>query len=62
LRTLIRRSPPEATRFLLDELACAIPGTQRMIRVSLKHFPARQRELLKQALSAKNQAGIIPPS
>ncbi len=62
LRTLTRRSPPEAARFLLDELACAIPGTQRMIRVSLEHFPERQRELLKQALSAKNQTGIIPPS
>jgi hypothetical protein len=62
LRTLTKRSPPESARFLLDELAREIPGTQRMIRTSLGHFPARQQELLKRALSVKKRTGIIPPS
>ena len=62
LRTLTRRSPPESARFLLDELAREVPGTQRMIRASLGHFPARQQELLKHALSVKKRTGIIPPS
>lgn len=62
LRTLTRRSPPESARFLLDELAREVPGTQRTIRASLGHFPARQQELLKHALSVKKRTGIIPPS
>lgn len=62
VRTLTRRSPPESARFLLDELAREVPGIQRMIRASLGNFPARQKELLKHALSAKNRTGIIPPS
>ena len=62
LRTLTRRSPPESARFLLDELAREIPGAQRMIRASLEHFPTRQQELLRRALSVKKRTGIIPQS
>jgi len=62
LRTLTRRSPPESARFLLDELAREVPGIQRMIRASLGHFPTRQQELLKHALSVKKRTDIIPPS
>lgn len=52
VRTLAKRSPPEATRFLLDELEGEIPGSRRMIRSLLESFPARQRDLLERALSA----------
>lgn len=52
VRTLAKRSPPEATRFLLDELAGEVPGSRRMIRSLLENFPIRQRDLLERALSA----------
>jgi len=52
VQTLAKRSPPEATRFLLDELAGEVPGSRRMIRSLLEDFPARQRDLLERALSA----------
>ncbi len=50
VRTLAKRSPPEATRFLLDELACEIPGSRRMISSLLEDFPTRQHDILESAL------------
>lgn len=49
---LARRSPPEAARFLTDELAKGDVGVRRMIEDTLSAFPRRQRELLQRALSA----------
>jgi len=59
ISTLARRSPPEAARFLMDELARGSGGAIRMVQNTLENFPARQRSLLEHALSVKNQAGII---
>ncbi len=49
---LARRSPPEAARFLTDELAKGDAGVRRMIQDTLTAFPKRQRELLQRTLSA----------
>ena len=59
INALAMRSPPEAARFLMDELARGSRGTKRMVKNTLEKFPIPQRELLERALSAKNQAGII---
>jgi hypothetical protein len=48
---LARRSPPEAARFLTDELANGESGARRMIRETLSAFPRHQRELLRRTLS-----------
>jgi hypothetical protein len=56
---LARRSPPEAARFLMDELARGSRVTKRMVQNTMENFPIRQRDLLERALSAKNQTGII---
>lgn len=56
---LARRSPLEAARFLMDELKHESRSTKRMVQNSIEKFPARQRDLLERALSAKNQTGII---
>jgi hypothetical protein len=49
---LAHRSPPEAARFLTDELARGDAGARRMIENTLSAFPRRQRELLQRTLSA----------
>jgi hypothetical protein len=59
INALARRSPQEATRFLLDELATGNPGIKRVIQKTLESFPMRQRQLLERALSGKNRTGII---
>ena len=59
INALARRSPPEAARFLMDELTGGSPGAKRMVRNTMERFPVPQRDLLERALSAKNQAGII---
>jgi hypothetical protein len=48
---LARRSPPEAARFLLDELAKGGEGARRLARTTLPVFPSRQRELIERTLS-----------
>lgn len=59
INALSRRSPPEAVRFLMDELAHERESTRRLIRNTKENFPPRQRDLLERALSVKNQTGII---
>ncbi len=53
VETLVERSPPEAARFLMDEIAAAGTPAQNLTRNTLDLFPARQRELLESTLSAK---------
>jgi hypothetical protein len=52
IRSLARRSPQEAVRFLLDELVRNESTARRLIREVRDEFPPRQRELLERALSA----------
>jgi hypothetical protein len=59
ISALSRRSPPEAVRFLTDELVHGSEGTRRLIRNTKESFPNLQRDLLERALSVKNQTGII---
>jgi hypothetical protein len=59
---LARRSPPEATRFLLDEQKRRTRGIKRIIRETMKDFSSHQRTVLKRSLSTKNQTGIIKPT
>ncbi len=59
INALARRSPLEAARFLMDELAHGSGGTKRLVQNALKRFPIHQRDLLERTLSVKNQTGII---
>jgi hypothetical protein len=52
IRSLARRSPQEAARFLLDEQVRNDTTARRLIRDVRDAFPPRQRELLERALSA----------
>ena len=62
INALARRSPPEAARFLRDELASGGPGITRLVQNTLENFPKRQRQLLERALSTQNRTGIIQKS
>jgi hypothetical protein len=53
IETLVGRSPPEAARFLMDEIAASGTAAQDIARSTLDSFPARQRELLENTLSSK---------
>jgi hypothetical protein len=59
LLALAKRSPPEAARFLLDELKRFRSGSKRLIQSTTHAFPPPQRDLLERALSHKNQTGIM---
>lgn len=54
LRVLIEelavRSPPEATRFLLDEMEDGSEGTERLVRTILASFPEVHRNRLQNAI------------
>jgi hypothetical protein len=49
--SLARRTPPEAARFLLDEIERRSPGIDRLVRSNLDAFPPVQRQQLSRALS-----------
>jgi len=51
VNSLARRTPPEAARFLLDEIERHSPGVDRLVRGSLDAFPPAQRQQLSRALS-----------
>jgi hypothetical protein len=51
VRTLARRSAPETTRFLMDELERGGGGAERMCRTALPHLPPRHRARLNNILS-----------
>lgn len=51
VNSLARRTPPEAARFLLDEIDRRSPGIDRLVRGSLDMFPPAQRQQLSRALS-----------
>ncbi|MEJ2550267.1 MAG: DNA alkylation repair protein [Anaerolineales bacterium] len=53
IETLVGRSPPEAARFLMDEIAGVGKAAQDMTHSILDSFPPRQRELLENTLSSK---------
>ena len=54
LRVLVEelavRSPPEATRFLLDEMEDGSKGTERLVRTILESFPEVHRSRLRNAI------------
>ncbi len=51
VNSLARRTPPEAARFLLDEIERHSPGIDRLVRSNLDAFPPSQRQQLSRALS-----------
>ncbi len=56
LRAAARRSPPEAARFLVDEIERARPGATRLARQTQSDFPPREREALRDALRLSDTA------
>ncbi len=50
VRALARRSPPEAARFLLDELQKGGEPAARLAKRSLEAFPARYQQTIRRAL------------
>ena len=52
VRSMARRSPPEAARFLLDEMERGTPGASRLAASVLEAFPEAQRRRLASALRA----------
>jgi hypothetical protein len=59
VNALAQRSPPETTRFLLDEKKRKTRGVERLIRETMTNFPPHQHSVLKRSLSHKNRTGII---
>jgi hypothetical protein len=51
VNTLVTRSPPEAARFLIDEIAREGGVARKMAREMIEAFPSRQRTLLERTLS-----------
>lgn len=52
VNTLATRSPPEAARFLMDEIAHEGGAARKMAKSMLEAFPSRQRTLLERTLSS----------
>jgi hypothetical protein len=50
MRALVRRSPAETARFLVDAIEGSRPAAPRVARQLLAEFPTRQHEALREAL------------
>ncbi|MEW6568585.1 MAG: DNA alkylation repair protein [Chloroflexota bacterium] len=59
LQLLVRRTPQETARFLLDQLQADPAEGAALIHTLLPAFPARQQEILRQALADQGRLGII---
>jgi len=53
IQALVGRSPPEAARFLIDEIADGGNPAENFSRSVLDFFPSRQRRLLDRTLSSQ---------
>jgi hypothetical protein len=53
IEALVDRSPPEAARFLMDEVAEGGNPAENFARSTLEFFPSRQRRLLERTLSSQ---------
>jgi len=62
LISLVRRSPREAARFLLDGVRRGNPAVSQIARQALPLLPARQQQTLEDALAHGEPSGIMPTS
>jgi len=59
---LIRRSPQEAARFLMDAVGQGNLVVSQIARQTLPVLPAKQKQVVEEALARGRASGIIPPS
>jgi hypothetical protein len=62
LLTLVRRSPQEAARYLLDAVAEGNPALTQLARQALPFLPARQKRDLEETLARARASGRMPAS
>jgi hypothetical protein len=62
LLTLVRRSPQEAARYLLDAVGEGNPVLSQIARQALPLLPARQKQALEETLARARASGRMPPS
>jgi hypothetical protein len=62
LLTLVRRSPQEAARYLLDAVAEGNPAVTQIARQALPLLPPRQKRDLEETLARARASGRMPTS